>query len=137
MRKIVKAACKTYSLSILKNEIKSKGENLNYTNLKTQPYFNSSKISTRQAKLLFKIRSRMLHVKCNFKQMYKCRPLGLLCSSCFMIPEDQEHAVQCEKLPKTFLFPYNSLFSLDEEIMVPSLYSFEEIWRLRQEYLNG
>ena len=79
----------------------------------------------------------MLHVKCNFSGMYKDRPLGLLCSTCFVEPETQEHSVQCTKLPQQFKLPYKDLFRKDECVLLPSLYSFEKIWRLRNEYLHG
>ena len=136
-KKKVKSACKAYSLKILKSEIKSKGENLSYNALKTQKYLKSQQINTNQAKLLFRIRTRMLNVKCNYKKMYENKPLGVNCSVCFEIPEDQEHAVTCSKLPEQFNLPYKNLFSSNESKMLPALYLFEKVWRRRDEYLYG
>ena len=61
----------------------------------------------------------MLHVKLNFKNMYKNRPNGFNCSLCLSEPESQQHAVICDKLPKKFNYPYQRLFSEKESIFGP------------------
>ena len=132
-KQIIKKKCKEYTLTTLKNEIKSKGDNLVYKKISLQKYLKSNSINTSQAKLLFKIRSRMLHVKLNYKNMYKDKPTGFNCAICGNEPESQLHAVTCQKLPKRFKHPYKSLFSEKESIFVPAICAFEKIWNLREE----
>ena len=52
----------------------------------------------------------MLHVKLNYKNMYKDKPNGLNCSLCLNEPESELHAVNCSKLPERFNHPYEKLF---------------------------
>ena len=49
---------------------KSKGRNLTYSKLKTMDYLISGQLPPQEAKLMFKLRSRMLNVKENFKNKY-------------------------------------------------------------------
>ena len=65
---------------------RSKGKGLKYDKLEMQTYLWSDKLSLKEAKLLFKIRTRMLDVKTNFKNKYirKNTPEydNLLCEIC-------------------------------------------------------
>ena len=53
----------------LKNK-HSKLDEMVFTELNCSPYLENQSISQREAKLLFKLRSRMYQVKCNFKGLY-------------------------------------------------------------------
>ena len=54
----------------------SKLDNLKFNKIKCANYLTDPRISKREAKLLFKLRTRMYSVKSNFKNMYK---LNLIC----------------------------------------------------------
>ena len=85
-----------------------------------QKYLKSSKFSNYQVEMLFKLRSRNIDVKSNFKSKYKFNNiLNLQCRmiNCFEI-EDQEHILKCKviisNLSKTSPLKninYNDLFS--------------------------
>ena len=77
----------------------------------------------------------MIHVKNNFKNMYKDKPNGLNCSLCLKECETQLHAVICDKLPRKFPYPYENLFSEKEDIFIPALKAYEKIWNLREDLL--
>ena len=71
-------------------------DNLQYDEVKCSDYLKFSHISTDEAKLLFKLRTRMYAVKNNFKGRYlndlNCR----LCSENSL--ENQEHLLECSIL---------------------------------------
>ena len=81
-------------ISKIKNNDHSKLKNITYNELKMQPYLKSSLVSTNQAKQLFRFRTRMSNVKCNFKSKYSKE--GLLCPlpGCLEI-EDDKHLLNC------------------------------------------
>ena len=68
----------------------------------------------------------MLHVKLNFKNMYKDKQNGLTCSLCLLEPESQLHAVICDSLPQKYENTYENLFSQKESTFVPAIKSFEK-----------
>jgi hypothetical protein len=55
----------------LKEKSKKKLKSLEYTVLKIQPYLISDKISSKQIKLLYSLRSKCYSAKMNFKKMHK------------------------------------------------------------------
>ena len=58
-------------------------------------YLKDKNINPEQAKFIFKIRTRMYPVKCNFKSQYKT---NYLCDLCKYEDEDQEHLLKCKVL---------------------------------------
>lgn len=74
---------------------KSKIKNIEYTNLKTQEYLLSNKFTNSECFLLFKLRSRMIDIKENFKSSHlsdmKCR------KGCVEI-EEVSHLLKCPVL---------------------------------------
>lgn len=133
LKRKVKTACKKYSFNILMNQIKKKGETLIFKDLEMQEYLKSQRLNTSEAKFLFKIRSEMLQVKCNFKHMYLNRQHGLSCSVCLSEPETMKHVATCPELNKTLSVDYEDLFSLNDETVAKAVKSYREIWRLREE----
>ena len=134
----VKNACKKYSLDTLVGEIKSKGSENNYPKLETQYYLLSDKINADQARLLFKIKSSMIRVKVNYKNMYNKDESNLLCSVCDLETETLEHAVsKCSKLPIRMMTPYEDLHCEDENKWVPALQDFDKVWRKREELIEA
>ena len=72
----------------------SKAEHLNCKELKPAEYISNSTFTTREKRLLFKLRSRTLDVKQNFPALNK----DPWCSSCGLFPETQSHLLQCPAL---------------------------------------
>ena len=101
----------------------SKGSNLNYGDLKMRSYLKSNHINIKQAKLIFKIRTRMMNVKTNYKQNYN----DLSCPCCKLELATQEHmAMTCEKLSfKISQKEYLSFFGQNEDDMAKVVKKFE------------
>ena len=72
----------------------SKSEYLNCSELKTAKYLEDPSFNTKQKQLLFKLRSRTLDVKANFRGQ-NC---DIICNSCGLFPETQSHLLQCPQL---------------------------------------
>ena len=92
----------------------SKTKNLRYSSLQLQPYLSSQRSTTIQQKaMLFKLRTRMIDVRDNFKS----GSANLLCRCCQKSVETQAHLLQCEALCDqdlvTSLPNYNDLFEED------------------------
>ena len=89
--KIRKAALKELND---KKENHSKVKVIEYNNFTLQPYLSDSRFSMRDKQLLFKLRTKMLDVKANFKGMY---PENLHCNICNEdIVQNQEHLLNCQ-----------------------------------------
>ena len=137
-RKLVKEACLKYSFNQLIDKIKSKGNNLSYYNLKMRNYFSSNIITTKQCKLLFKIRTDMLDVKVNFKNKFISNnlklPEAIYCSYCSTNTiEDQQHVIECSAFTQPHKINYVDLFSSSTKTVAESIQKFEAIWKLRCE----
>ena len=89
-KKTVKEKCKELAMKYLleDNEQKSKLKNFKYYQLQLQPYLTSKEISTRQKKILYRFRTRMVHVGKNYGKKVKC-PL------CKKEDDTQEHLFEC------------------------------------------
>jgi hypothetical protein len=72
----------------------SKAKHLNCRELKQAEYIQNSTFTTREKRLLFKLRSKTLDVKQNFPGLNK----DPWCSSCGLFPENQSHLLQCPAL---------------------------------------
>ena len=94
----------------------SKTKNLQYSGLKLQPYLSSQRETTiKQKATLFKLRTRMLNVRDNFKSGKE----DVLCKCCQKEIESQIHLLSCEKLMDnslvTNLHRYEDLFLEDAD----------------------
>ena len=58
----------------------SKVNQIHYSSLKKQSYINDSNFSINDIKLLFKLRTRMLNVKANFRNQFN--EINLTCDFC-------------------------------------------------------
>ena len=74
-----------------KKEKHSKLDNLKFNKLKCASYLNDPRISQREAKLLFNLRTRMYHVKANYKNKYLN---NLTCDLCKSATSDQPHLME-------------------------------------------
>ena len=96
---LVKKHIEETSLKYLKLHIKSKGKELQYTEMKMKNYLLAdSELTLQQKKEAFQIRTRMTEVKWNRKNKYT----NLNCVPCEQIfktnDETQEHVYKCTEL---------------------------------------
>ena len=108
-----------------------KGKNLEYSKIETKEYLLTNKITVSQALLLFKIRSRMLEVKMNFKEKYLNNDQLLLCKLCENDDlDEQSHFTRCSavKNNQNLQFNYSNLFSQDINILKIAISQFEASW---------
>ena len=121
-------------LTTLKNK-HSKLDELDFTDLKCASYLENQSISQREAKLLFKLRTRMYQVKCNFKGLYTN---NLTCDLCKSAICDQRHLLSCTVLQslipelKVTKVKYHHLFGTIDQ-MVPAIKLFSKITEERDE----
>ena len=97
-KKYVKTKVKIKHLEYI-NKLKkshSKATNLVCTDLNLAEYLKDQRLTTKQKQLLFRLRSRTLDVKQNFKDQHK----SPCCSSCGLFPKTQSHLHQCPELVK-------------------------------------
>ena len=89
-KKFVKESCKKKALEHLlrEKESLSKIKNNYYTNLKMQTYLSSSKLTIRQKKIMFKLRTRMTKVGYNYGKK-------VLCPLCLNHEDSQEEMLEC------------------------------------------
>ena len=84
-----------HSYLIQKKEKLSKLKNMS-PNYQLKEYLTTNRLSTSEKQLLFKLRTHMIPVKCNFSSMYKD---DLSCRLCdFNTDESQEHVLICPTL---------------------------------------
>ena len=97
-------------------------KNLNYSELEMQEYLKEEKISTKQARILFKFRTRMIQCWGNFKggrppqQCPVCREPSS--------EDDQEHMMECKVLKERGITVknYSDIFRKDiDETIVRTL----------------
>ena len=124
------------------NEIKRTHSKSNYLvcrKLEMAEYLNNPRFNTRQKQLLFKLRSRTLDVKCNFRGQF----IDLWCISCGLFPESQSHILQCPELVtklnylagKTSCLNENCIYGdIEEQLKIVNIYSdlLEEREKLKE-----
>ena len=87
--------------------------------LNISEYLRDKDINPEQAKFIFKIRTRMYPVKCNFKTQYK---MNYLCDLCKQEDENQEHLLKCKVLLhfvpelKDTIVQYKDIFGNIDEV---------------------
>ena len=119
-RELIREKIKTASHSYLlqKKESLSKLDNLS-SNYSMKDYLKTNKLSTQEKQLLFNLRTRMIHVKCNYGSSYS----SLLCSLCDTNSEEsQEHLLVCpglvEQPPSNTTVQYLDIFGdLDKQVV--------------------
>lgn len=113
----------------------SKMDNIQYDNLKKQNYL-SSNLFPQRAKLLFKLRTHMLDVKYNFKNMFK---EDTLCPLCQKHNDSQEHLLSCEKIHETPIITtrYMDLFSKNIKMQLQIFKALEESWDKRKKLVES
>ena len=72
----------------------SKSKYMKCDDIKQADYIKSPKLSHKEKMLVFKLRSRTLDVKENFKNQHR----DLMCASCGLFEENQSHLLKCPEL---------------------------------------
>ena len=113
------------------NNIKSshsKVKHIIYENFKTQSYLLDTKFTTNEKQLLFRLRTRMTNVKCNFSSMYQ----DLTCNLCkseslqsdFHLLECEKLLQKCSQLSNDVSSEYEDIFgSSSEQLSITKLFS--------------
>ena len=70
----------------------SKTNQLTIKNFTPSEYLLSAELNKEEVQTLYKLRNRMIDVKCNKKSYYK---QNLWCKTCYLFPESQHHLMQC------------------------------------------
>ena len=112
---MVKEKVKHAAFSYLTNiqQTHSKAKSLKYERLELQSYLKSENTTIKEKSFTFAARSRMLDVRCNFKNGLS----DLSCRKCLLSNEDQEHLLSCPALSDNSVLntghlpDYNDLFS--------------------------
>ena len=96
--------------------------------IKQAEYIQSPRLSHKEKILLFKLRSRTLDVKGNFKNQHK----DLLCISCGLFEETQNHLLRCQEIVKKLSYldenhtnyDENDIFEgLEKQLKIVKIYS--------------
>ena len=97
-KKMVKTRAKEYALELLlkKQESHSKMENLSYTDIKIQDYFNSDQMNNEQKRMLFRFRTRMER----FGENFRAGNDHVMCPLCFSHYDSQELSLECQEIKK-------------------------------------
>ena len=88
--------------------------------------------TVQQSKLLFKLRTRMLDVKANFKNMFHNDMTLLNCNLCDNNSiEDQKHVIECTEIEnnKNISIDYFDLFSKNLDTMKNAIVKYEKSWK--------
>ena len=132
-KRLVKIKTKEYTLEyLLRLKTKHKKmENVKYSELKIQNYLKSSKITTEEAKNLYRFRTRAAKFKENLKSSYAATG----CPLCFVHPDTQEHSLNCTVVQEevTIKGKYKDIF--EEDIPTNISKTLLEISKLRQNVL--
>ena len=108
-------------------------KNLEYTELKLQNYLSNDLITVQEAKNIFKFRTRVAKFQAN---MRNSPGLSLACPFCKVIPDTQQHSVQCSvvKSKVDVKGNYNDIFL--DNIPVEIARTLMEITKLREKQEN-
>ena len=110
----------------------SKLKFMNTKDLKTAEYIKSPAFSTREKRLLFKLRSRTLDVKCNFPGKYG----DLKCISCGLLEETQGHLLQCSKISKELQYLSQKVSTVNENFIYGNIQEQQIIVKIYSDILE-
>ena len=120
-------------------ENRSKSKNLN--SYKLQSYLKTDKMTTKQKKLLFSLRTRSVDVKSNYKSKYK---FNMQCRLCEKFEDSEKHYLECEKILENIgsnvdltRAKYEDIFSSDlrDQISITKIY--EQVFKTRTKLLRN
>ena len=141
-KKQIKTKIQALALKQL-NKIKkshSKVLQLKYTKLETQNYIKKKIFSTKEITTLFKLRTRMVQVKMNFKNFYD----NTLCDLCYDEEDSQEHMLNCEKLIEhcdelynDYIVNYEDIYSSDPHVLLRVTKLFMKVIESKENLIEG
>ena len=91
----------------------SKAKLLDCNDVKTADYLRNSNFTSREKRLLFKLRSKTLDVKQNFPGQYR----NSWCTSCGLFPETQSHLLQCPAIVPQLGYLHGKTSKLNENLV--------------------
>ena len=110
----------------------SKSENLKCDESKTAEYIKSPRFSLKEKRLLFKLRSKTLDVKANFRHQHQ----DTWCISCGLFEETQSHLLQCSKIIKKLSYVVGHISKFSENDIYGSLQKQEIIIKVYSDILD-
>ena len=117
------------------NKLKKNHSKLVYLNcqdIKPAEYLNCPQFNTKQKQLLFRLRSKTLDVKMNFRGQYK----DLWCISCGLFPESQGHLIQCPQLVTKLNYLSGKTSKLNENDIYSNMEKQEVILKIYNDILE-
>ena len=122
-----------------KKIVHSKGKNIEYDQLEKQPYITDASFSSEEKQILFKLRTRMVEVKENFKSRHS----DTICSLCFDHVESQKYLLDCpvlinncSDLYNDSFVKYEDLFSSEIEKQLKATKLFDAVLETRNKLLE-
>ena len=101
--------------------------------MKTAEYLTNPDFNTKQKQLLFKLRSRTLDVKVNFRGQHMN---NILCISCGLVPESQSHILQCPPIVTRLNYLSDKTSKLNELDIYGDLESQKKIVNIYSDILE-
>ena len=141
VKKKLNHKAKEFLFNYKNQENQSKSKNLNSFSL--QNYFKSTKLSTKEKKLLFSLRTRTVDVKTNYRNKYKFNMQCRLCDD-KTTEESEKHLLKCVNILKNInpnthtdlsRVTYEDIFSEDIEVQIAITKIFSAIFKTRQKLL--
>ena len=116
----------------------SKSKYMKCDDIKHADYIKSPKLSHKEKILLFKLRSRTLDVKENFKNQHR----DLMCASCGLLEENQSHLLKCPELVSKLSYIIkndineNQIYgTLEQQEIIVKVFS--DVLEVREKLLNN
>ena len=135
---LVNEKCRSLALKhlIAEKETLSKMKNLQYSELKLQPYLTSDKLTISQKKVLFKIRTRMIMTPENLGKDQQCK-------ICNVSKDEMAHTLNCiviklacPELMKMEEVDIKYAYSSDEVKLKTLAVLYQKAWRIREQILQ-
>ena len=130
-----------FLLNLKNSEKRSKSKNLK--SFKFQNYLNSTKLSIKEKKLLFSLRTRSINVKTNYKSKFKFNMECRLCKD-KNSEESEKHLLNCTVIEQNIdsnvdlqNVQYENIFSdnINEQILITKV--FDKVFKTRDFLLNA
>ena len=132
---ILKAAFEWLTSEKLK---RSNVMNISYEKLQMQEYLLSTEMETREKKLLFQLRTRMVDLKVNFKNGHA----DLSCPLCSRSEDNQMHVLECSIILRNTSFfsdqssAYSDIFSDEVKKQAVVAKTFSALWKIRSKEIK-
>ena len=117
----------------------SKSKGLEVSELSVSPYLLDSRFTKENRELLFKLRSKTVWVKENFRKAYLNN--NMLCELCLLFPCTQSHPLQCPQLNTKMVVDQSVNLNdtdiygtVEQQLLYVKIY--DQFWQLREETLE-